>query len=72
MAKCARCGSPLSGKHGYSKRANKEYRSQGYICNRKVVGACNQRSMAERYIETQFIKYLNSLNIPPHIVDDVT
>ncbi|MGM0853110.1 MAG: recombinase family protein [Bacillota bacterium] len=72
IAKCARCGSPLSGKHGYSKRGNKEYRSRGYICNRKVVGECNQRSMAERYIETQFIKYLDSLKINPGIVEDVT
>ncbi|MFC7783307.1 recombinase family protein [Rossellomorea sp. GCM10028870] len=72
IAKCARCGSPLSGKHGYSKRGNKEYRSRGYICNRKVVGECNQRSMAERYIETQFIKYLDTLNINPDIVDDIT
>lgn len=72
IAKCARCGSPLSGKHGYSKRGNKEYRSRGYICNRKVVGECNQRSMAERYIETQFIKYLDTLKINPDIVEDVT
>ncbi|MGF3103685.1 recombinase family protein [Rossellomorea sp. DUT-2] len=72
VAKCARCGSPLSGKHGYSKRGNKEYRSRGYICNRKVVGECNQRSMAERYIETQFIKYLDSLRINPGIVEDIT
>ncbi|MBM7584656.1 hypothetical protein JOC86_001193 [Bacillus pakistanensis] len=72
IARCGRCGSPLAGKYGYSKRGNKEYHTQSYYCTRQKVGGCNQRKMSERYIGTQFLNYLDSLQIKPDVSEDVT
>jgi site-specific DNA recombinase len=71
-AKCSRCGSPLAGKYGYSKRGNKEYRTRSYYCSRSRLGKCDQRNMSERYLETQFIKYLDTFEINPDILEDLT
>jgi site-specific DNA recombinase len=70
-ARCARCGSPLAGKYGYSKRGDKEYRPRAYYCTNSRIGECNQRNMSERYLETQFIKYLDTFKINSDIVGDL-
>jgi site-specific DNA recombinase len=71
-AKCARCGGPLAGKYGNSKRGNKKYTSRSYYCSNSRLGECDQRHMSERYLETQFIKYLDTFDINPKIIEDIT
>ncbi|WP_034757836.1 recombinase family protein [Rossellomorea vietnamensis] len=71
-AKCARCGSPLTGKYGNYKRGSTEYKIRSYYCSKSRVGECDQRQMSERYLETQFIKYLDTFEINPEIINDLT
>jgi site-specific DNA recombinase len=72
IARCARCGSPLAGKYGYSKRGENVYKPRAYYCSSSRLGKCDQRNMSERYLETQFIKYLDTFDINPDIVEDLT
>ncbi|WGG44209.1 recombinase family protein [Rossellomorea sp. DA94] len=71
-ARCARCGSALTGKYGYAKRGSTEYKNRSYYCANSRLGECDQRQMSERYLETQFIKYLDTFEINPEIINDLT
>jgi len=61
VAKCARCGAPLAGKYGFSRRGEKIHRPRSYYCTKQKIGLCEQLNMSERFIEQQFLKYLKNI-----------
>ncbi|MDW8515859.1 recombinase family protein [Priestia flexa] len=69
--KCARCGAPLSGKYGYSKRGEKIYRPRSYYCSKQILGLCDQRNMSELFIERHFLNYLQEIEIDQDDIQDL-
>lgn len=57
VARCARCGSRLSGKQWtYRNKPGQYY--YGYYCPGSAKGMCNLTGVSQNYLEIQFIKYL--------------
>lgn len=71
IARCARCGGPLSGKYGYSKRKTKTYKLKTYYCYNRRYGLCDLPYMSERFIEQQFLKFIETIKIQDEILDDL-
>jgi site-specific DNA recombinase len=72
FTKCGKCGGPISGKYGYSKRKNKIHRPRSYYCANQSNGLCDQRNMSERFIEHQFLKYLENIHIDNDLLQDIS
>jgi site-specific DNA recombinase len=63
LLKCARCGYPMYGKTSVMSRNGKKYESRQYYCsNRQKNLACDMPVIAQTYLESQFIKLLESFN----------
>ncbi|MCM3665553.1 recombinase family protein [Mesobacillus subterraneus] len=63
VVKCARCGSPLTGKYGYSKRGEKIHRPRGYVCTKSVQKMCDLRQVSEKYLEHHFLELISKWDI---------
>jgi site-specific DNA recombinase len=56
VARCARCGSPLSGKCNSRK-------VKFYICSNRQNGLCDMPSFKEEYLEARFLEHLSKIDI---------
>ncbi|MGE8078125.1 recombinase family protein [Peribacillus loiseleuriae] len=63
VAKCARCGSPLAGKYGYSKRGEIIHRPRAYYCTSQKRGLCDLPNISERFIEHHFMNAVKMWDI---------
>ncbi|WP_269431608.1 zinc ribbon domain-containing protein [Bacillus sp. SA1-12] len=72
VAKCARCGAPMCGKYGGMTRNGKKYVSLSYYCSNKALGVCDQKNMAERFIEQHFLMKLEKIKIETDLLNDVS
>lgn len=68
-AVCARCGAPLAGKYGVSKRGDKEYPTRSYYCTKAKNGLCDQRQISQRYIEDRFLEKIETLSVTDAHID---
>ena len=71
VAKCARCGAPLAGKYGFSRRGEKIHRPRSYYCTKQRLGLCDQPNMSERFIEQQFLRFLRDVQFNEQLLDNV-
>lgn len=71
VAKCARCGSSLVGKWGSTKRGDKIYQTKTYYCANRKFGACDLPYIAERFMEQQFLVYLENMHVDHNVINDV-
>ena len=71
VAKCARCGAPLAGKYGFSRRGEKIHRPRSYYCTKQKIGLCDQPNMSERFIEQQFLKYLKDIEFNERLLANI-
>ncbi len=71
VAKCARCGAPLAGKYGFSRRGEKIHRPRSYYCTKQRLGLCDQPNMSERFIEQQFLKYLKDIEFNERLLSNI-
>ncbi|PLR93236.1 recombinase family protein [Bacillus sp. T33-2] len=63
VARCARCGSPLAGTYGYSKRGDKIHRPRSYYCTLQRKGSCDMPNVSERFIETHFLDVISKWDL---------
>lgn len=63
VLKCARCGSPMVGKYGYSKRGETIHRPRGYYCLKQREGLCNMPQVSEKYLEHHFLDEISNWDI---------
>jgi site-specific DNA recombinase len=71
VAKCARCGAPLAGKYGFSRRREKIHRPRSYYCTKQRLGLCDQPNMSERFIEQQFLRFLKDIEFNEQLLANV-
>lgn len=71
IAKCARCGSSLSGKWGTTKRGDKRYQTKTYYCPKRKFGVCDMPYIAERFMEQQLLAYLEKIDVDSDILDEL-
>lgn len=63
VLKCARCGSPMAGRYGYSKRGETIHRPRGYYCTRQRQGLCDMRQISEKHLEQRFLDVISKWDI---------
>lgn len=71
VAKCARCGAPLAGKYGFSRRGEKIHRPRSYYCTKQRIGLCDQPNMSERFIEQQFLRFLRDVQFNEQLLVNI-
>ncbi|OAO78072.1 Integrase [Anoxybacillus flavithermus] len=71
VAKCARCGAPLAGKYGFSRRGEKIHRPRSYYCTKQKIGLCDQPNMSERFIEQKFLQFLKDIEFNERLLSNI-
>lgn len=71
VAKCARCGAPLAGKYGFSRRGEKIHRPRSYYCTKQKIGLCDQPNMSERFIEQKFLQFLKDIEFNERLLANI-
>lgn len=71
VAKCARCGAPLAGKYGFSRRGEKIHRPRSYYCTKQRLGLCDQPNMSERFIEQKFLQFLKDIEFNERLLANI-
>lgn len=61
IAKCGKCGSPMSGKYGSPNKSGRY--AKRYQCSKKPHGLCDAPTVAGEYIERQFLKMLQDWDV---------
>lgn len=70
VLKCARCGGSMSGKQ--SQGPNKKYIAYSYYCVNAKYGRCDQRLIAQNFLEARFIELLDSIELQGYIEDEIS
>lgn len=70
VLKCGRCGGIMSGKQSHG--PNKKYVAYSYYCVNAKYGRCDQRLIAQNFLEVQFIKLLDSIELQDYIDDEIS
>jgi len=72
VLKCVRCGGVMNSKTSSMKRNNKKYTSHHYYCNNKRYGTCDAPSIAQSYLEIQFLNKISEWNLKNEVTDYAT
>lgn len=70
VVKCKRCGKPLNGKVVVTKDkrgSNKKYDSFQYYCPTARIGLCDQKIIAQSFLDSQFLSIIGEWNIETDI-----
>lgn len=71
VLKCARCGGVMNGKTSSMKRNDKKYTSHHYYCNNKRFGTCDAPTIAQNYLEIQFMKVISEWRLNNDVANKV-